>query len=230
VARPKTDDSEARAKISAAGEELFAARGYAGTAVRDIAEKAGVNAAMIHYYFRSKEGLYRAILESAASRVRAMLVETTGGDLSTRDRLARFVEAYAAYILSHPNLARILYREMLAGGRQLIKVAQKYAVTNYTILRETMAEGVRRGELRKIDIDLAPVSLMGMVVVFQLIRPIVAVVLGASEYDKRFIKRLSAHTVDLFLNGAAASANSRLTNGAGKVVKKPARRRTKVIS
>jgi AcrR family transcriptional regulator len=208
MARPRTDESEARAKISAAGEELFAARGYAGTAVRDIAEKAGVNGAMIHYYFRSKEGLYRAILESAASRVRAMLVETTGGDLPTRERLARFVEAYAAYILTHPNLARILYREMLAGGTHLIKVARKYAVTNYTILRETMAEGVRRGELRKIDLDLAPVSLMGMIVVFQLIRPIISFALGETEYDKRFIKRLSAHTVDLFMNGAGSDSKS----------------------
>ena len=230
MARPRTDDSAARAKISAAGEELFAARGYAGTAVRDIAEKAGVNGAMIHYYFRNKEGLYRAILESAASRVREMLVETTGGDLSTKDRLARFVEAYAAYILSHPNLARILYREMLAGGSRLIKVAQKYAVTNYTILRETMAEGVRRGELRKIDIDLAPISLMGMVVVFQLVRPIIAVVLGEGKYDERFIKRLSVHTVDLFLNGAAGFSNTVQDNGSRKGIKRPARRRAKVIS
>ena len=230
MARPRTDDSAARAKISAAGEELFAARGYAGTAVRDIAEKAGVNGAMIHYYFGSKEGLYRAILESAASRVREMLVETTGGDLSTKDRLARFVEAYAAYILSHPNLARILYREMLAGGSRLIKVAQKYAVTNYTILRETIAEGVRRGELRKIDIDLAPISLMGMVVVFQLVRPIIAVVLGEGKYDERFIKRLSVHTVDLFLNGAAGFSNTGQDNGSRKGTQKPGRRRAKVIS
>jgi AcrR family transcriptional regulator len=49
MARPKTDDSEARAKIAAAAEQLFAARGYDGTVVRDIARAAGVNAAMIHY-------------------------------------------------------------------------------------------------------------------------------------------------------------------------------------
>ncbi|HWO02772.1 MAG TPA: CerR family C-terminal domain-containing protein [Blastocatellia bacterium] len=230
MARPKTEDSEAKFKISAAAEELFAARGYAGTAIRDIASKAGVNGAMIHYYFRNKEGLYRSILESAASRVRVMLLETTGSDRSTRDRLARFVEAYSAYILSHPNLARILHRETLAGGTHLIKVAEKYAVTNYTILRETMAEGVRRRELRKIDLDLAPVSLMGMVVVFQLIRPIISVALGKLEYDERFIKRLSAHTVDLFLNGAAAAGCARQTNGAAKSAKKTARRRAKAVS
>jgi hypothetical protein len=78
--------------------------------------------------------------------------------------------------------------------------------------------------------DLAPVSLMGMVVVFQLIRPIISVALGKTEYDQRFIKRLSAHTVDLFLNGAAAPGNARQTNDAAKAAKKSARRRTKVIS
>src|SRR2546425_8618519 len=112
MARPKTDDPEARVKIASAAEELFAARGYDGTAVRDIAKKAAVNGAMIHYYFGSKEGLYRAILEGAASKVRALLVETSGRAGSARDRLAGFVDAYAAYILSQPNLARILYREM----------------------------------------------------------------------------------------------------------------------
>ena len=69
MARPKTDDPEARAKIAAAAEQLFAARGYDGTVVRDIARAAGVNAAMIHYYFKSKEGLYRAILEGVKGEI-----------------------------------------------------------------------------------------------------------------------------------------------------------------
>ncbi|MFY9571104.1 MAG: TetR family transcriptional regulator, partial [Blastocatellia bacterium] len=151
MARTKTDDPEARAKIAAAAEELFAARGFDGTAIRDIARKAAVNGAMIHYYFGSKEGLYRAILEGAASKVRALLVETTSRGASTRDRLSSFVDAYTSYVLKHPDLARILYREMLMGGKHIREIAQKYAVTNYGILRNTIAEGVRNGELRPID-------------------------------------------------------------------------------
>src|ERR1044071_4708534 len=166
MARPKKEDPEARAKIAAAAEELFAARGYDGTAVRDIARKAGVNGAMIHYYFRSKEALYRAILEGAASRVRGLLIQTTGTAGSTKERLALFVEAYATYILSQPNLARILYREMLTGGKHIKKIAERYAVTNYTILRDTISEGVRRGELRPVDAALAPVSVRCVVVIF----------------------------------------------------------------
>lgn len=218
MARPRVDDPEARVKIAAAAEELFAARGFDGAAIRDIAKNAGVNSAMIHYYFGNKEGLYRAMLEGAASSVRALLIETTSGSGSTRERLARFVDAYAAYMLSQPNLARILYREMLTGAKHIKHIAQQYAAANYTMLRTMISDGVKRGELRAIDAELAPISLMGMVVIFQFLRPIIAIALGKTEYDERFVSRVAAHTIDLFLYGTVA---------AEKVTKKTAGRASK---
>jgi hypothetical protein len=132
------------------------------------------------------------------------LIETTGGPGSTRERLARFVDAYSAYMLSQPNLARILYREMLTGAKHIRRIAQQYGSTNYTMLRTMISDGVKRGELRTIDAELAPISLMGMVVIFQFLRPIISVALGKTEYDERFVGRVAAHTIDLFLYGAVA--------------------------
>jgi len=162
---------------------------------------------MIHYYFGSKEGLYRAILEAAASKVRALLVDTSSRAGSTRDRLASFVDAYAEYILNHPNLARILYREMLTGGKHIMAGRSEVRGDNYTILRNTIAEGVESGELRQIDVELAPISLMGMVVIFQFLRPFISVALGKTEYDDRFVNRIAVHTIDLFLNGVRITPN-----------------------
>jgi AcrR family transcriptional regulator len=231
MARTKTDDPKARGKIAAAAEQLFAARGYDGTAVRDISRKAGVNGAMIHYYFGSKAGLYRAILEGAASRVRALLIETTGGSGSTRERLARFVDAYAAYMLSQPNLARILYREMLTGAKHIKQIAQQYAATNYSMLRTTISDGVKRGELRAIDAELAPISLMGMVVIFQFLRPIISVALGKTAYDERFVSRVAAHTIDLFLYGAVADEKgSKRTGGRASKKSRSGKRRPQLQS
>jgi len=227
MARPKVDDPEARARIAAAAEQLFAARGYDGTAVRDITKKAGVNSAMIHYYFGSKAGLYRAILEGAAAKVRALLVETSTRHQSTKERLASFVDAYAAYVLSHPTLARILYREMLTGGKHIKQVAQQHAVTNYTILKNTISEGVRRGELRPIDAELAPISLMGMVVIFQFLRPIISIVFVDTKYDDRLVSRIAAHTIDLFLNGAAAPARRLQKSAAATKGKRSTTKRAK---
>lgn len=218
MARPKTDDPEARAKILAAAEELFAVRGFAGTSVRDIARSAGVNGAMIHYYFGNKEGLYRAIIESAASTVRTLLITATSNAQTLEETLSRFVSGYAKYIFSHPNLARVLHRELLAGGAYLKQMMQP--ATNYRILREALSDAVRRGDMRKIDVDLAPISLMGMIVVFQLIQPVIPVPIDGGGYDEGFIKRLSDHTVDLFLHGAIGAGQKSAEKACGNSGKK----------
>jgi len=230
MARKRVDDPEARARIAAAAEELFAERGFDGSAIRDIAGKAGVNGAMIHYYFGNKEGLYHAILEGAASRVRTLLIETTGRSGSSSKRLASFVEAYAAYILSQPNIARILYREMLTGAKHIKQIAQQYAASNYSMLKGLITDGVQRGELRNVDAELAPISLMGMVVIFQFLKPIISIALGKTQYDKAFVDRVAAHTIDLFLNGAVGDEKTRAFNENAGPGKPTPRRRPRVQS
>ncbi|MFY9573951.1 MAG: hypothetical protein WAV20_21345, partial [Blastocatellia bacterium] len=90
----------------------------------------------------------------------------------------------------------------------------KHAVTNYGILRDTLADGVRKGELRPIETELAPVSLMGMIVIFQFLRPIISAALGKKEYDNRFVERIAAHSIDLFLNGVVADGSRRQKHAA----------------
>src|ERR1044072_6088467 len=158
MARLKKDDPVVRANILAAAETLFSERGFAGTSTRDIAASAGVTSAMVHYYFGNKAGLYRAILETAVETVRSFIAQAADSPAPADERLTQFIEGEAHYILSHRNLVRILMRELLAGGNAIVKVFQKHPVTNYSLLRQVMVEGVRRKELRAIDIDLAPIS------------------------------------------------------------------------
>ena len=179
-----------------AAEELFAARGFAGTSIRNLAQKAGVTGAMLHYYFGNKEKLYSAILEKAVAGVRSLISETAASQKPAREQLTQFIEADASYILSHANLTRIVLREMLAGGKEMTKIFQKYRVNNYAMLRGIMTQGARRNELRQMDIALAPISLMGMLMIFQAFRPIISVALNINEYDEDFIKRAAADVVE----------------------------------
>ncbi|HVF91714.1 MAG TPA: TetR/AcrR family transcriptional regulator [Blastocatellia bacterium] len=231
MARSKAEDPEARAKILTAAEELFAARGFAGTAIRQIAANAGVNGAMVHYYFGNKEGLYRAILERAAGGVRALLEQAAGAAGPIEERLAQFIEAYFDYIFGHPNFVRILNRELMAGGAHLLEIIGPLPVANYEILRDIMARGVRRGDFRALDVDLAPISLIGMALVFHFLQPVIHLAFGGHEYDKPFLKRISAHTVDLFLNGAKARIKAppgEAGKGQGKNRRTAAKRRARV--
>ncbi|HEU4386346.1 MAG TPA: TetR family transcriptional regulator [Blastocatellia bacterium] len=207
--RAGANSIEVRTKIARAAEELFAARGYSGTSVRDVASRAGVTGAMIHYYFGSKEKLYRYILQGAVRSVRSV-IESARSSESCEKRIRRFVEAYARFVFSHANLVSMLNRELLSGGKRLRSAAEREGLrTNYEMLRRIIADGVRSGELRPLDLDLAPVSLIGMILMFQIGRPLVSVALGAGHYDERFISQLAAHTTGLFFEGAKAGSKKR---------------------
>ena len=206
MARPKTNDPEARAKIIAAAEELFAEGGFAGTSIRDITRRAGVTSAMVPYYFGNKEGLYRSILETAVTTVRDLIAEAAASTEAFEKKLEKLIEAELTYIISHSRLARILFRELLAGGQHILAILQTFPLNNYQLMRQVIRDGVQKKELRPLDVDLAPISLMGMIIVVQVFRPVIANVLDQPVYDQPFIKRLSRHTADLFLRGAQRQA------------------------
>lgn len=199
-----TSDADTRTRILEAAERLFAQRGFAGTTVRELASHAGVNLAMIHYYFGNKEGLYRALIAEAIGQVHAILAEGATSSGSCAERLARIVGAYTDFLCAHPNFARIFQQEMMSGGPVLSEVVQPQIAANYAIIRRTIEEGIARGEFRRVDAELAPVSLIGMVAFFIIASPVLSMALGVGPETEGFASRLADHTIDIFLKGVEA--------------------------
>src|SRR6266702_2341673 len=99
----QTSYSDKQLQILETAERLFAARGFDGTSVRDIADEAGVNAAMISYYFRSKEKLMEALFEQRMGHIK-MRVETLLKDNS----LTPFQKME---ILAEEHIERVMHRQ-----------------------------------------------------------------------------------------------------------------------
>jgi AcrR family transcriptional regulator len=98
----KKDD--ARMRILDAADSVFVRRGIDGARMQDIADRARVNKALLHYYFRSKTGLARAVwLRIAASFVPGVF-EMLASDISLDEKIGRFVDTYHAVLSRHPYL------------------------------------------------------------------------------------------------------------------------------
>jgi AcrR family transcriptional regulator len=112
VGRPRDGDpAETRRGILEAAEACFAKSGFAGATTRQVASRAGVNVATLHYHFGNKEGLYRAVLDRAASGS----LPSNEGSGGAAERLSRLVGQLWDFGASRPSLARLSLLDRLAG-------------------------------------------------------------------------------------------------------------------
>jgi AcrR family transcriptional regulator len=156
--------SEKQLQIIRATEKLFAEKGYEGTSVRDIAQVAGVNVAMISYYFGSKEKLLGAIFNHRISLSRLQL-ETSLLDqqLTSAQKIEALIDNYVEKILKNPHYHRItLPLDKAKEMKDIAKLIHETKLQNLELVKKIVSEGKRRREFAKgIDVSMLMVTMLG---------------------------------------------------------------------
>ncbi len=173
-----------RAAILAAAEHLFAEHGSAGTRTHEIAAAAGVNKAMLHYYFDTKERLYRAVLENLFRELAITARQALGGASSPRTALLRFLDAYFEFLKSHPNYPRLIQREVMSRTPFLRTLASRYFRPLYQNLGRVLRAGIRQRLFRPVDVPNTIVSLIGITVFYFAATPVLAHLFRADPYGE----------------------------------------------
>lgn len=111
--------------ILKAAELEFLANGYEATKTTQIAQRAGVTHAMLHYYYQSKENLFNKIFENKIEILKAPVVALAQNkDIDLRDRIREIIELHFDFLKTHPNLPHFLINEMRSNP-QLIKILRE---------------------------------------------------------------------------------------------------------
>jgi TetR/AcrR family transcriptional regulator len=218
---------EVRAALLGAARQLFAGRGFHEVGTREIARAAGVNPAMIHYYFGDKEGLYKAMLVDALEHLVAQVSAIAASDspAATKTPVTRgkagasadgaggpipaLLRLYTSTLLRDPWIPRLMIREVLSDGAPFRKeFIERFASRAAQLIPELVRQERAAGQLRQdLDPVLTTLSLMGMTVFPFLAFPIAREVFGF-ELNEDFRDRFVRHTVKLFQQGAAAKGGS----------------------
>jgi TetR/AcrR family transcriptional regulator len=111
-----------RQAILAAAEKVFAESGLAGARTDAIAARAGVNKALLYYYFKSKDRLYQAVLEDHFREFNRQALELLSGSGSAREILLRYVSLHFDFISARHQYAS-LFHQMMMAGRELTGAA-----------------------------------------------------------------------------------------------------------
>lgn len=152
--------------IITAAEKLFSISGFDGTSVRDIAGEAGVNVAMISYYFGSKEKLMESVFEHKTNKMR-LKVENLIQDTSMtgRQKVNILIEDYVEKFISQPQFHKIMMREQLTdkpGG--ICDMIHELKKRNFASIKMLIQEGQKTGEFKKnVDVHLMMATMVGTV-------------------------------------------------------------------
>lgn len=139
----------------------FAANGFAGARVDEIAARTRATKRMIYYYFGSKEGLYLAVLERAYAQIRQVERGIQVDALSPPDALRRIAEATYDHHTTHEEFIQLVSIENIHRAEHIRRseTVMRENVTAITLLEEVMDRGVREGVFRD-DIDALDVHMM----------------------------------------------------------------------
>ncbi len=118
---PTPPAAGARPRILAAALRQFAEHGYEGTRTAEIARRAGVTPPLVHYHFRTKEQLWRTVVEEMLRPLRAAFegVATELRDVGSRERLKILLRRFARFSAEHPDVTRLMIREGSHDGPRL---------------------------------------------------------------------------------------------------------------
>ncbi len=145
----KVQDGEARDRLLQAAVTLFATRGYAATSTREIVAAAGVTKPVLYYYFQSKEGIFRAILEDAQRLVAEALQAGVAGRGTVRERIERLFLVMLAEFERHRMLVRFVNSVVWGPPQETPKCdISAFHGQLAAAFRRLVAEGIASGELR----------------------------------------------------------------------------------
>ncbi len=113
----------AKQDILRAADKIFGDIGFDAATTREIAEASGVNKALIHYHFKTKQGLFESVLDGYYERLGETLVKALQTEATLREKLAIMVDTYVDFLSQNRNFSRIVQRES-SGGKNVGRIAR----------------------------------------------------------------------------------------------------------
>jgi TetR/AcrR family transcriptional regulator len=196
---------KSRAAILEAAVREFSREGIAGARTDAIADRAGVNKALLYYYFKDKETLYGAVLDQAFGGLITTVLKVLERDLRPREKVLAYAGAHFDYIASHARYPRIVQGEMMRAGRggsaQLERIVKHYFRPLSGKLAEVIREGQASGEFRSGDPQQFLLSIIAVIVFYFINAPLMRMVSGVDPMSPERIEERRAAVLD-FISAA----------------------------
>ncbi|MFB9862679.1 TetR/AcrR family transcriptional regulator [Rufibacter immobilis] len=171
-------------------ERVFGELGYEGASTRVLAQEAGVNMAMLNYYFGSKDGLLKAVVERRVSSMKKGFEEIARQDISCQEKLTQILQLYVGRVATSKYLHKIIFREIsvVRSGSDLSDYILEVLHGNAQVVQQIIEEGIRNGEFRAVDAEMTVTSIFGTVFYLINSRRLASKMLGMDLFNDQVLQ------------------------------------------
>jgi TetR/AcrR family transcriptional regulator len=192
-------DKDSRTKLIEAAIPLLAEKGLAGVSIRELAEAANVNSALISYYFGGKDGLYLGVLEELFSPADTLVEAFEKLEASPPERIQYYAKVILSIHKKNPYLMQFMHSELTNPTFALKIIVEKYISRFFKFISQAFTDGVKEGYFNSdLDPTYASISLAGIMNFYFIARPITKEFLVDNvDHDEKYV----IQAVNIYLNG-----------------------------
>ena len=202
-------DGATEQRILDAAHAVFLRTGTAGARMQEIAREAGVNSALLHYYFRSKKGLAEAVFHRVAAQLMPAVVAVLASERSLREKVTAFVEIELDRLTRTPYLPAYIISELAHHPERITQLVSGLTgsrpdTLGRTLLRivgDQIDEEVRARRMRRITPEQFLVNLLSLCIFPFAARPMICALMGFDDKAfARFTRDRREQLPDFFLH------------------------------
>jgi TetR/AcrR family transcriptional regulator len=176
----ETPISSAEERILDAAKRVFHRKGYDGARMQEIADEAGVNKSLVHYYYRNKDNLFQAVFEDAFARLIARLNEIFFSDLAFSIKIETFVQYYVTFLSQNSYLPLFLLNGLYKKPDQIKKMLEKNQVSP-----EKLMDHIRKQVREEMNLEIDPlhiyINILALSIFPVIARPLIQTIFGLTD-------------------------------------------------
>ena len=197
---PELDTEE---RIFEAALEIFSQKGKDGARMQEIADEAGINKAMLHYYFRSKDKLYEAVFRYVFRRFSEGHLQSVTEAPTFAETLRSFIHAFIDIHKQNPAIIRLMVNENLAGGSTMGRLIQlsDHESSPPAMLLHKIKKAIDRGEIRRVDPEHTLLTILSCNLFFFIWAPTIKMKIEQSQDWDRFVEERKEHIFEMLYYG-----------------------------
>ncbi len=182
-----TKDENTEEQILDAAKNVFQSKGMDGARMQEIADTAGINKAMLHYYYRSKQLLFEAVFKNAFSLLAPQLNAILNDESSIEEKIKSFTSNYITFIIKHPYLPNFIIQELNRNPEFILKMKEHNGFPNLDKFKKQVDKEVEQGIIKPLSGEQLFINILALNIFPFVAKPLI---MAFTNVDDKAYKQL----------------------------------------